>query len=89
MVPKRTSGSASLGGMERSMSLEYLLVVFPDQRAVLADGDPVGVTNHTLMLPANEYTIKLDGAATLPSSQDVILTGTSVVRPKVVSFAPA
>lgn len=71
------------------MSLEYLLVVFPGQRAVLADNEPVGVTNHTLMLPANEYTITLDGALTLPPSQDVILTGTSVVRPKVVTFAAA
>ena len=72
------------------MSLEYLLVVFPDQtRAVLADGDPVGVTNHTLILPANEYTITVDGAATQPPSHDVLLAGTSVVRPKVVSFAPA
>ena len=99
MAAKRTSGSASLGDaslddaslddMERSMSLEYLLVVFPGPRGVLADGDPVGVTNHTLMLPANEYTIKLDGAATLPPSQDVVLAGTSVVRPRVVTFAPA
>ena len=46
------------------MSLEYLLVVFPDERAVLADGDKVGFTNHTLMLPANEYEIALDGGGT-------------------------
>ena len=58
-------------------------------RGVLADDDPVGVTNHTLMLPADEYTISLDGAATSPPSQDVILAGTSLVRPKVVTFAPA
>jgi len=69
------------------MSLEFLLVVFPEKRNVLADGDAVGVTNHTLMLPANEYTITLDGAPTVPPSQDIILAGTSVVRPKVVSFA--
>jgi len=69
------------------MSLEFLLVVFPGTRSVLADGDPVGVTNHTLMLPANEYAITLDGAATTPTSHDVVLAGTSVMRPKVVSFA--
>lgn len=68
------------------MSLEFLLVVFPEQRSVLADGDSVGVTNHTLMLPTNEYTITLDGAPTDPASRDVILAGTSVVRPKVVTF---
>jgi len=71
------------------MSLEFLLVVFPEQRAVLADGDKVGFTNHTLMLPANEYTITLDGDPCNPTSQDVILAGTSVMRPKVVSFAKA
>jgi hypothetical protein len=89
MDATQTSDSASSDGVEQSMSLEYLLVVFPGQRAVLADDDPVGVTNHTLMLPANEYTITLDGAPTLPPSQDVILAGTSVVRPKVVTFAAA
>jgi hypothetical protein len=76
-------------GTEEAMSIEYLLVVFPQDRAVLADGDKVGVTNHVLMLPANEYEITLDGGGYTPKSQDVILTGTSVVRPKVIIFAPA
>jgi hypothetical protein len=71
------------------MSIEYLLVAFPQDRAVLADGDKVGVTNHILMLPANEYEITLDGGGCMPLSQDVTLTGTSVVRPKVINFAPA
>lgn len=74
------------------MSLEYLLVVFPDdqpQRVVLADGDKVGLTNHILMLPANEYEISLEGAGYTPKSRDVVLAGTSVMKPKVVSFAKA
>lgn len=71
------------------MSVEYLLVVFPEDRAVLADGDKVGVTNHVLMLPPNEYEISLDGAGYTPASQDVILAGTLLVRPKVITFAPA
>ena len=71
------------------MSVEYLLVVFPEDRAVLANGDKVGVTNHVLMLPANEYAITLEGEGYAPTSQDVILAGTLVVRPKVVTFAPA
>ena len=71
------------------MSIEYLLVVFPEDRAVLADGDKVGVTNHVLMLPANEYEITLDGGGYTPKSQDITLTGTLVVRPKVITFAPA
>jgi hypothetical protein len=71
------------------MSIEYLLVVYPQSRTVLADGDKVGVTNHVLMLPANEYEISLDGGGCNPESQDVILAGTLVVRPKVITFAPA
>ena len=68
------------------MSVEYLLVVFKEDRTVLADGDSVGVTNHVLMLPANEYDISLEGDGYAPKSQDVILAGTSIMRPRVVSF---
>lgn len=71
------------------MSIEFLLVVFPEERAVLADDDKVGFTNHTLMLPANEYTITLEGGKTAPVSQDIVLAGTSVVRPKIITFAAA
>jgi hypothetical protein len=73
--------------MEDRVSIEFLLVVFPESRTVLADGDPVGVTNHILMLPANEYDITLDNGGSRPASRDVILAGTSAVRPKVVQFA--
>lgn len=71
------------------MSLEFLLVVFPEERAVLADGDRIGFTNHTVILPPNEYTITLDGTQTQPASETVVLSGTSVVRPKVIRFEPA
>jgi hypothetical protein len=69
------------------MSIEYLLVAFPEQRIVLADDDKVGFTNHTLMLPAGTYAITLDGGGYTPDSVEVVLTDTSVVKPKVVSFA--
>ncbi len=68
------------------MSVEYMLVTYREARTVLADGDAVGVTNHTLMLPANEYTISLAGDGYAPPEQDVILAATSIVRPKVVDF---
>lgn len=70
------------------MAIEYLLVSYPDQRAVLADGDGVGFTNHTLMLPADEYVITLDGNGYQPASRDVVLAGTSIVRPMVIAFTP-
>jgi hypothetical protein len=68
------------------MSVEYLLVVFKGDRDVLADGDRVGVTNHTILLPANQYIISLGGNGDAPPSQTVVLAGTSIVRPKVLSF---
>ena len=71
------------------MAIEYLLVTYPEQRAVLADGDGVGFTNHTLMLPTDEYLITLDGAGYQPPSQDIALSGTSLVKPMVISFTPA
>ena len=70
------------------MAIEYLLVTYPEQRAVLADGNGVGFTNHTLMLPTDEYLITLDGAGYQPPSQDIALSGTSLVKPMVISFTP-
>ena len=71
------------------MALEFMLVEYIDDRDVLADGNPVGITNHTIKLPTNEYGITLAGSGYAPASQDVVLAGTSVMNPKVVKFAPA
>jgi hypothetical protein len=69
------------------MSPEYLLVTFKEHRTVLADGTPVGVTNHVLMLPPGGYDITLDGQATNPPDIQVDLLGTSLVRPMTVAFS--
>lgn len=71
------------------MSIEYLLVVYHDDRDVLADGNRVGVTNHTIMLPTNQYGVSLAGEGYAPANQDVVLAGTSVMNPKVVKFTAA
>jgi PEGA domain len=70
------------------MSIEYLLVNYVDERDVLADGNKVGVTNHTIMLPTNEYDISLSGDGYAPASQDVVVAGTTVAQPKIVTFQP-
>jgi hypothetical protein len=70
------------------MAIEFLLVTYPEERAVLADGNKVGFTNHTFMLPTDEYLITLEGAGYAPLSQDVPLAGTSLVKPMVISFSP-
>jgi len=87
--PVGTRQSARPKAKGDAMSVQYLLVTYPGTRAVLADDAPVGFTNHVLMLPAGEYTITLDGNATVPPSQDVVLAGTSLVKPMVVAFSPA
>src|SRR5215813_6376546 len=71
------------------MAIEYLLVTFPEQRAVLVDGNGVGFTNHTFMLPTDEYMITLAGTGYEPACQDVALSGTSLVKPMVIAFCVA
>ena len=70
------------------MAIEFLLVNYPEQRAVLADGNKVGFTSNTFMLPTDEYLITLEGTDYTPPSQVVPLTGTSLVKPMVISFSP-
>jgi hypothetical protein len=69
--------------------MEYLLVTYPEDRPVLADGEEVGFTNHLLLLPADEYAITLAGDGYTPASQDIVLSDTSEVKPMVVPFTPA
>lgn len=71
------------------MAIEFMLVTFPEARAVLADGAGVGFTNHILMLPSDEYEITLGGNGCVPVSQNVQLGGTSMVKPLVVTFTRA
>jgi hypothetical protein len=68
------------------MSVEYLLVVYNEDRDVLANGDRVGVTNHTILLTTDEYIVTLSGDGYAPPSKDVVLAGTSIMRPRVVVF---
>ncbi|HSI51270.1 MAG TPA: hypothetical protein VLA61_23645 [Ideonella sp.] len=71
------------------MSIEFLLVICPDACPVRADGNGVGFTNHTLILPSDEYTITVDAQGCTPESVDVVLSGTSLIRPCVVVFTRA
>jgi PEGA domain len=70
------------------MSIEYLLVTYTEDRAVLADGVRVGFTNRMFLLPADEYSITLSGDGYTPASQEIVLSATSAVKPMVVLFTP-
>jgi hypothetical protein len=88
-TPRRSATRVMASPLPREspMNLEYLLVMFNGHRTVMADGTPIGVTNHVLMLPPGGYDITLDGAATTPADKQIDLLGTSIVRPMTVVFS--
>ncbi len=69
--------------------LQFLIVKFDEtpDRNVLADGQPVGITNHMLLLSAGVYKITLSGRGYSPAEQIVTLANTSAHRPAIVVFA--
>jgi hypothetical protein len=80
------AGPAPAPTREADVSIEFLLVTYPADVAVRADGNGVGFTNHVLMLPSDEYVVTVDDPAAKPPNQDVVLSGTSLVKPMVVAF---
>jgi hypothetical protein len=71
------------------MAIEYLRVTYPLSRQVRANDVPVGDTNVRLRLPADVYSITLDGPSDYePPSVDIVLGGTTPKNPKVVAFVP-
>jgi hypothetical protein len=90
--PKISKASRRKSGpspREATVSIQFMLVSFPEQRAVQANGTNVGFTNHTLMLPADQYNVTLAEDGYAPQSQDVVLAGTAVMKPLVVIFNKA
>ncbi len=68
--------------------MEFLLVVYAAERDVLIDGVAAGITNHLITLAPGTYTISLDGALDFdPAEVDVVVEGTSPLKPKKVAFA--
>ena len=71
------------------MALEYLKVTYQGRRGIKANDVPVGDTNVLLRLPADAYTITLDGPSDYdPPRVDILLGGTTPEEPKVVAFTP-
>jgi hypothetical protein len=68
------------------MALEYLLVTFPDKKSVQADDNDVGFTNHTILLPADTYTITVDNGKCVPGNREITLIGTSSAKPMEIAF---
>lgn len=67
---------------------QFLIAKFdqtPD-RTVLANGHPIGVTNHMLLLSAGVYDISLSGSDYTPAKQTITLANTTAHRPAIVVF---
>ena len=68
--------------------MEFLLVVYGTDRDVLIDGVPAGITNHLITLAPGTYTVSLDGDGNFkPAEQDVLVVGSSPLKPMKVEFA--
>jgi hypothetical protein len=67
---------------------QFLIAKFdqtPD-RTVFANGTPVGVTNHMMLLSAGVFDITLDGSGYTPTTQSITLANTTAHRPAIVVF---
>lgn len=67
--------------------MEYLVVRFPQSRAVMIDGEFNGLTGRLIELEAGTHTISLGPPPNFtPESQQVVLKDTSALNPKEVVF---
>jgi len=69
---------------------EYLVVLFPQPRKVLLNGDPRGYTNELLTLDGGKYLVSLDDPPDFtPLEQEIDLRHTSALEPLEVEFEEA
>jgi hypothetical protein len=79
--------SSAFGVQFGSGTLQYMIVIFPETRSVLASGRAVGSTNEIIALPGGRYTITLEGSGFVPSAAEVALVDTTEKDPAVITFA--
>jgi hypothetical protein len=71
------------------MPIEFLWVIYEHDRNVEANDVVVGKTNILLRLPADAYTITLEGSDDYdPPFVDIVLGGTNRNEPKRLVFTP-
>ncbi len=67
--------------------MEFVVVNYPTKRSVYVDGEPSGDTNEVLRMDAGTHRFDLGVPANYrPASQDVVVTGTTVLVPMSVVF---
>lgn len=67
--------------------MEYIRVTYPTKRSVYVDGELTGDTNEVLRVEAGTHKFDLGPPANYqPTSQDVVVTGTTILLPMEVAF---
>ncbi len=67
--------------------MEFVIVIYPAKRSVYVDGVLTGDTNEPLWMDAGTHKFDLGLPADYdPASQDVAVTGTTVLLPMKVVF---
>jgi hypothetical protein len=68
--------------------MEHFIVKFDpeDIRDVLLDGMRYGQTETALMADTDDYIVTLSGTGYTPTSQDVLINGTTTENPCVIQF---
>ncbi len=68
--------------------MEYLRVIFPDQRNVVVDGVELGQTNDVLELEGGHHEVTLNGEKNFsPVTKNILLRDTIELSPFIVNFA--
>ena len=69
--------------------MEYVIVRYPDGRAVFVDGKRVGRTNRTLELETGHHRFTLgEPEDYTPGQREVAVTGTDPILPMELVFRP-
>jgi hypothetical protein len=67
--------------------MEFVIVVFPDDRAVLIDGVATGHTNRSLQVDTGTHTFSLGSPQDYtPTQRQLLVQNTTIIRPLRVIF---
>lgn len=67
--------------------MEFVIVVYPQERSVFVNGDRAGITNNVLQVNAGMHTFDLgEPRDYTPHQHDVDVRNTSPIKPMEVAF---
>jgi hypothetical protein len=67
--------------------VEYVKVIFPEERQVILDGDPAGITGKVLLVEKGTHRFQLDDPQNYkPKRRQPVVKNTTFASPMEVSF---